>query len=87
MRILADTAQIAEIRGLIEKWETKDRPGPKASRDLRDMILLLMSTGARVGEALALRWQDINLLSERPYLVIASPSSKRSGSGPGAKRG
>jgi len=29
VRILADTAQIAEIRGLIQKWETKDRPGPR----------------------------------------------------------
>ncbi|MDP3892028.1 tyrosine-type recombinase/integrase [Nocardioides sp.] len=81
VRILSDTAQIAEIRGLIEKWETKDRPGPKASRDLRDMILLLMSTGARIGEALALRWQDINLLAERPYLVITGTIVQEKGVG------
>jgi len=45
------------------------------------MILLLMSTGARIGEALALRWQDINLLAERPYLVITGTIIQEKGVG------
>lgn len=81
VRVLEDTAQVAEIRGIIERWENKDRPGPKATRDLRDMTLLLMSTGARIGEALALRWQDVNLLAERPYLRITGTIVQENGVG------
>jgi integrase len=81
VRVLEDTAQVAEIRAIIANWENGDRPGPKATRDLRDMVLLLMSTGARIGEALALRWQDINLLAERPYLRITGTIVQEKGVG------
>lgn len=39
----------------------QDRPGPKSSGDLADIIFLMLSTGARIGEVLALRWSDIDL--------------------------
>jgi len=81
VRVLEDTAQVAEVRGIIARWENEERPGPRATRDLRDMILLLMSTGARIGEALALRWQDVNLLAERPYLRITGTIVQEKGVG------
>ena len=30
-------------------------------RDLPDLVLLLMATGLRIGEALAVQWRDLDL--------------------------
>ena len=38
----------------------KERPGPKSSDDLADIIELMLATGARIGEVLALRWRDVD---------------------------
>lgn len=46
------------------------RRGPKRAPDLLDVVDVLLATGARIGEVLAIRWQDIDLSSERPRLTI-----------------
>jgi integrase len=53
--------EVDEVRAALRTWLTKNRPGPKASEDMADIIELMMATGARIGEVLALRWRDIDL--------------------------
>lgn len=38
--------------------------------DLRDVLDVLLATGARIGEVLALRWEDVDLESDAPRLSI-----------------
>jgi integrase len=42
-------------------WQSKDRSGPKSSGDMADIVELMLASGARIGEVLALRWCDIDL--------------------------
>ena len=44
---------------------TKPRPGPKASSDMADIIDLMLATGARIAEILAVRWVDVALDADR----------------------
>jgi integrase len=55
------TDDVDEVRAAVRDWLNKDRPGPKSSDDLADIIELMIATGARIGEVLALRWRDIDL--------------------------
>lgn len=50
-----------EVARLVEAAETLARR-PQARYDYAPLIRLLVSTGLRVSEALALRWQDVDLL-------------------------
>lgn len=54
-------ADLEAARAAVRAWMNKDRPGPKSSGDLADIIDLMLGTGARIGEVIALRWCDINL--------------------------
>lgn len=50
---------LVEIRAAVRRWVNADRPGPKATGDMADMadiIDLMLATGCRIGEILALRW-------------------------------
>ncbi|MFZ2014153.1 MAG: tyrosine-type recombinase/integrase [Nocardioides sp.] len=49
------------IRTAVQAWATTNRPGPKASSDMSDIVDLLLATGARIGEVLAIRWSDLDL--------------------------
>jgi integrase len=50
-----------QIRTAVRAWAGRHRPGPKASGDMSDIIDLLLATGARIGEVLAIRWSDVEL--------------------------
>lgn len=62
---------LAAVRAAVRAWMAKDRPGPKASIDTADIIDLMLATGARIGEVLALRWSDVDLGSAEPSLTIS----------------
>lgn len=44
---------LTTVREALRAWTAKRRPGPKASSDMADIIDLMLATGARIGEILA----------------------------------
>ncbi|GIF74100.1 tyrosine-type recombinase/integrase [Asanoa siamensis] len=65
--------QLESVRSAIRNWQqpTLGKSGPRPTGDLADIIDLLLATGARIGEVLAVRWQDIDLAAQRPTLTIS----------------
>jgi hypothetical protein len=61
--------------------DEEPRPGPKASSDLADIIDLMLATGARIGEVLAVRWVDVELDATRPSLAINGTIKTEAGKG------
>ncbi|MFJ8582635.1 tyrosine-type recombinase/integrase [Micromonospora sp. NPDC093277] len=60
------------VRTAIREWQqpVPGKPGPRHTGDLADIVDLMLATGARIGEILALRWEDLDLAAERPTLTI-----------------
>ena len=58
---------LIEIRAAVRRWVNADRPGPKATGDMADIIDLMLATGCRIGEVLALRWSDLDRVKLRYY--------------------
>jgi len=54
-------AEFEDVRAAVWRWLNKERSGPKSSCDIADIIEMMLATGARLGEVLALRWADIDL--------------------------
>lgn len=70
---------LGRVRAAVQAWMGKDRPGPKSSGDMGDIIDLMLATGARIGEVLAIRWSDVDL--DRRRVVISSTVKTASGRG------
>jgi integrase len=60
------------VREAIRDWQQPipGKPGPRHTGDLADIVDLMLATGARIGEILALRWEDLDLAAGRPTLTI-----------------
>lgn len=69
------------VRQAVATWMETSRPGPKASTDLRDVIDLMLATGCRIGEVLALRWVDIDMLADTPTLTVSGTIKTEKGRG------
>lgn len=72
-KVVALTDQnLQTVRATIRQWQQPvlGKPGPRHTGDLADIVDLMLATGARIGEILALRWEDLNLAAERPTLTI-----------------
>jgi integrase len=54
-------AELDAVRAAVRSWLGKERSGPRSSGDIADIIEVMLATGARIGEVLALRWADIDL--------------------------
>ncbi|MGW5918400.1 tyrosine-type recombinase/integrase [Nocardia fluminea] len=74
----ADLPTLHALREQLETWVTGSaiagtpawHRGPRRSRIVLDVADVLLGTGARVGEALAIRWQDLDLDAEVPRVTI-----------------
>ena len=53
--------------------------GPKPTSRLSDVVSLLMATGLRVGEVLAVRWDDIQINGPAMYLTVSGTLIERKG--------
>lgn len=75
IRILTE-GDLAAYREHIREWETSPsrKDGSKGGRPrvtgLLDVVDVMLGTGARIGEVLALRWQDVDLAAEPPTAYI-----------------
>lgn len=65
-------ADLTELRRRIATWQTEQRLGPKRAYDLVEVVEVMLGTGVRIGEVLALRWQDCtDLDADRVAVTIA----------------
>lgn len=72
---------LVEIRAAVRRWISADRPGPRATSDMADIVDLMLATGCRIGEILALRWSDLDLESELPTLSVTGTIKTETGKG------
>lgn len=49
--------ELAGLRGMVREWQN----GPRRTQPLLDVVDLALSTGARIGELLALKWSDVDM--------------------------
>ncbi len=70
--VALEVGQLEDVRSAIQRWQqpTPGKPGPRHTGDLADIVDLMLATGARIGEILALRWEDLDLAAEHPTLTI-----------------
>ena len=62
---------VNEIRRRVANWQGEQRLGPPRGHDMLEIIEVFLGTGLRIGEVLALRWQDVSGLdSESPALTV-----------------
>jgi integrase len=60
------------VRAAIRGWQADSgASGPPRSDDLADIVDLLLATGARIGEVLAIRWSDLDLDATPASLTIS----------------
>ena len=65
----------------VREWMNKDRPGPRPNHDISDIVDLMLATGCRIGEILALRWTDIDLNGDQPTLTVRGTIKSEPGRG------
>lgn len=58
------------VRHAVYVWMTKKRPGPRPNKDMPDIVELLLATGCRIGEVLAIRWNDVDFTATPPTVDI-----------------
>lgn len=67
-----EAEQLEGVRSAIRQWQQPipGKPGPRHTGDLTDVVDLMLATGARIGEILAVRWEDADLGAEHPTVTI-----------------
>lgn len=76
-----DLDELASFRSAIIAYnEDPDRPGPMPNELLLDVVDLILATGLRVGEVLALRYgKDIILDAPKPYIIVNGAIKEKGG--------
>jgi integrase len=77
------------VRAAIRTWQqpVPGKPGPRHTGDLADIVDLMLATGARIGEILALRWEDLDLAATGPTLTICGTWSRSKATASSGRRG
>jgi integrase len=66
----ATPAEFRQIREAVTEYSAAAIRGPQRGKHLPAFVELAMATGARPGEVLALRWEDVDLLADPPVVTI-----------------
>ncbi|WP_078111750.1 tyrosine-type recombinase/integrase [Gordonia sp. IITR100] len=61
--------QVRELRRRVTAWQDEQRLGPKRAYDLAEILDVMIGTGCRIGEVLALRWRDIETTEDGSVVV------------------
>ncbi|MCX4096533.1 tyrosine-type recombinase/integrase [Nocardia sp. alder85J] len=85
----ADLATLQALQAQLAVWLSGEKipgtpaytSGPKRSRAMLDIADVLLATGARPGEALAVRWCDLDLAATAPTLTISGTIVRNSARG------
>ena len=72
--------ELEALRRAVREWQAADHPGPRRAPDLLDVVDVMLGTGARIGEVLALRWCDVDLGAE-PTATVAGTVVRLRGEG------
>lgn len=73
---------VHRLREDLQTWlHNPDQQGQRRSADLPDVVDFMLATGCRIGEALAMRWEDIDLQAERPTATLAATVIQVDGKG------
>lgn len=63
--------EVVALRAGLQQWEAaKTQGGRYPTVDMLDVIDVTLATGCRIGEAMAIRWPDIDLASDKPTLTV-----------------
>jgi integrase len=74
--------EVILLRSQLQDWDAaKDRGGRQRLTDLADVFDMLIATGIRTGEALAVRWEDVDLRSEVKTVTITGTAVHVRGEG------
>jgi integrase len=66
-------ADLEDVRAAIRRWQApaRPRPGPRRRPDLAHIVDVLLATGGRIGEVLALRWVDLDTAANPPRVTFS----------------
>lgn len=62
--------EVAVMRARAAEWAGANVSGPPRGRDLPDILDAMLGTGARIGEVLAIRREDLDLAADPPMVII-----------------
>ena len=63
--------EFEQVRQAVKAFCARRGPGPRRAPMLPAFVELLAATGARPGEVLALRWEDVDLLADPPTVTLS----------------
>lgn len=63
-------AEVAALRALVAAWAGGNAVGPPRGLDLPEILDVMIGTGVRIGEVLAIRRQDVDLAADPPTVTI-----------------
>jgi len=62
--------EFEQVRQAVKAFRDRVGPGPRRGLMLPAFVELLAATGARPGEVLAIRWEDVDLLGDPPTVTV-----------------
>jgi len=63
--------EVVKLRKGVHTWQQPTgRPNGLHEKDILDVVDIMLATGVRIGEALAIRWADVDLDAAKPTVTV-----------------